>query len=104
MTSHLELSSRAALCRQLAVREPNNRALWMAEAETWSRLSQEPSHTVVTRRGEPTRSCHWRDLPNRNWLCLKGTGEHLQSWKAGRIAGKDPLEDFLDLMAIEDGE
>jgi hypothetical protein len=99
MTSHFELSSRAALCRQLARREPNNRALWMAEAESWSRLSQEPSQILVTRRGESTRSHHWRILPSRNWLYFKGAGAHSQSLKA-----MDPLEDFLDRMAIEDGE
>ena len=103
MTSHFELSSRAALCRQLAKREPSNRALWMAEAESWSRLSQEPSHILVPRRGESTRSYHWRVLPNRNWHCLRGKGGHSQSLKEGRTVGKDPLEDFLDRMAIEDG-
>jgi hypothetical protein len=41
MTSQLELSLRAALCRQLAKREPANRTLWIAEAENWSRLSNE---------------------------------------------------------------
>jgi len=41
MISSLELDSRAALCRQLAKREPVNRALWMAEAESWSRLSKD---------------------------------------------------------------
>ena len=41
MTSQLELSLRAALCRQLAKREPANRTLWMAEAENWSRLSNQ---------------------------------------------------------------
>src|SRR6266403_4711127 len=41
MASQLELSARAALCRQLAKREPTNRVLWMAEAENWSRLSNE---------------------------------------------------------------
>jgi hypothetical protein len=41
MTSQFEFSSRAALCRQLARQEPSNRALWMAEAENWSRLSRE---------------------------------------------------------------
>jgi hypothetical protein len=40
MASQLELSARAALCRQLAKREPANRALWLAEAENWSRLSK----------------------------------------------------------------
>jgi hypothetical protein len=41
MTDHLELNSRAALCRKLAQREPANRTFWMAEAENWSRLSRE---------------------------------------------------------------
>jgi hypothetical protein len=41
MISRLELNSRIRLCRQLAKREPANRALWMAEAGTWSRLSKE---------------------------------------------------------------
>jgi hypothetical protein len=40
MTSQLELTSRAALCRHLAKREPANGVLWMAEAENWSRLSK----------------------------------------------------------------
>lgn len=41
MTSQLELTSRAALCRQLAKREPANGVFWMAEAENWSRLSKQ---------------------------------------------------------------
>jgi hypothetical protein len=44
MTSHLELWSRAALCRQLARREPKSKIYWLAEAENWSRLSCEPIH------------------------------------------------------------
>ena len=43
MTGQLEFSLRATLCRKLAKREPANRVLWMAEAETWSRLSKERS-------------------------------------------------------------
>jgi hypothetical protein len=42
MTSHLELWSRAALCRQLARREPKSKTYWLAEAESWLRLSREP--------------------------------------------------------------
>ena len=41
MTGHVEFSSRAALCRQLAKREPTNGVLWMAEAANWLRLSNE---------------------------------------------------------------
>jgi hypothetical protein len=40
MISQAELDSRAALCRQLARREPVYQALWLAEAECWSRLSR----------------------------------------------------------------
>ena len=47
MASRLELSARAALCRELAKREPANGVLWMTEAENWSRLSNEKL------RGEP---------------------------------------------------
>jgi hypothetical protein len=57
MASQLELSARAALCRQLAKREPTNRVLWMAEAENWSRLSHEK-----LRRGPKQKSvtASWR--------------------------------------------
>jgi hypothetical protein len=104
MTSPLELSSRAALCRQLAMREPGSRALWMAEAENWSRLAQRPCNTGVTRRGDSTGCCHWSILRNRNWLRLNGTGGYSQSLRQGGGAWKDPFEDFMDLMAIEDSE
>jgi hypothetical protein len=54
MISHLELSSRAALCRQLARREPNSKVYWMAEAENWLRLSREPIYLERTgRRDDP---------------------------------------------------
>ena len=48
MTGPLEFSARAALCRQLARREPKSRILWLAEAERWSRLTLPPHATVVT--------------------------------------------------------
>lgn len=41
VVSQLELSARAALCRRLAKHEPKIRIFWMAEAENWSRLSNE---------------------------------------------------------------
>ncbi len=44
MTDQSEFNSRAALCRELAQREPANRTFWMAEAENWSRLSKEKPH------------------------------------------------------------
>lgn len=48
MTGSLEFSARAALCRQLARREPNSEILWLAEAERWSRLTLAPCATVAT--------------------------------------------------------
>jgi hypothetical protein len=41
MTGQSEFSSRAELCRRLAQRDPANRTLWMAEAETWTRRSKD---------------------------------------------------------------
>jgi hypothetical protein len=53
MISHLELSSRAALCRQLARREPNSKIYWLAEAENWLRLSREPIYPARTVDRDP---------------------------------------------------
>ena len=53
MTDQLELNSRAELCRQLAELEPANRILWMAEAENWSRLSQDKFRDEAGERPDP---------------------------------------------------
>ena len=53
MTSHLELSSRAALCRQFARREPNYKGYWLAEAENWMRLSRESARPIWPRARDP---------------------------------------------------
>ena len=42
MITQTELSSRAALCRQLAQREPDSKVYWLAEAESWLRLCHKP--------------------------------------------------------------
>lgn len=42
MTGLSEFRARAALCRQLARLEPGCKYLWLAEADRWSRLEQEP--------------------------------------------------------------
>jgi hypothetical protein len=68
MSNQLELNLRAALCRQLAKREPANRALWMAEAENWSPLSKEKL------RGEATAFPDGLFLLSRNPPCLKASG------------------------------
>jgi hypothetical protein len=50
MINQTELNSRAALCRQLARREPNSKIYWLAEAENWLRLSRRLTH--LERTGE----------------------------------------------------
>jgi len=71
MISQVELKSRAALCRQLAEREPANGVLWMAEAASWSRLSKKDS------RGEP-RMPAGSEISESSRARL----ERLLSWKA----------------------
>lgn len=94
MTSHLEMSSRAALCRQLAVREPNSKAYWLAEAESWLRLSRGPDRAIVKREGALAEylSC--------GILCRYDRLES-QLRQPASIAG-DAFERFLDLMPAED--
>jgi hypothetical protein len=81
MASQLELSARAALCRELAKCEPTNRVLWTAEAENWSRLSNEK------RRGE--RQAQGYVVPD---AFTHGTSAQRTRWfmtglKSGDIAG-----------------
>jgi len=70
MTSHQEFSARAALCRQFARREPDSRDLWLAEAERWSRLTQQPDATARAQR-EPAwcRSAMTRHGPADSGHC-----------------------------------
>lgn len=53
MINQTELNSRAALCRQLARREPSSKVYWLAEAENWLRLSREPTHLERTGGEDP---------------------------------------------------
>jgi hypothetical protein len=41
MKNVVEFRAQATLCRQLAMCEPKNSSLWLAEAERWSRLAQD---------------------------------------------------------------
>ena len=67
MINQFELNSRAALCRQLARREPNSKVYWLAEAENWLRLSREPIHLERTGR---------RDDPFEQFLALMARQPH----------------------------
>ncbi len=50
MTSLLECNARAALCRHLAMLEPDSRYIWLAEAERWARLTKENEDEPETPR------------------------------------------------------
>jgi len=41
MRNLVKMRAQAGLCRQLAIREPANRARWLAEAERWTRLERD---------------------------------------------------------------
>ena len=90
--SLLECNARAALCRQLARLEPDSKNLWLAEAERWSRLTQAPNVTVVTRLREPAGTWRWKVLPKRNPLDVNVTEE---KFEFGKTAGRDALEEVL---------
>jgi hypothetical protein len=53
MITQTELSLRAALCRQLAQREPSSKVYWLAEAEKWSRLCHKPIDLERTGDDDP---------------------------------------------------
>ena len=63
MTTRLELILRAALCRQLAKRDPVNQAIWMAEAENWLRLSKEKLQGEAEAKSVPARPVSARQTP-----------------------------------------
>ena len=58
MTSLLEFSARAELCRKFAKLEPHASCVWLAEAARWSRLIRE--RAVINEdelfQGSPTRA------------------------------------------------
>ena len=70
MIDQSELKSRAALCRELAQREPANRTFWMAEAENWSRLSKEKSHGDDGIKIDSGILARWRVQPAQVLLIL----------------------------------
>ena len=48
MTSFLEFHARAELCRRFARLEPQTASVWLAEAESWSRLTRQPCRRIAT--------------------------------------------------------
>jgi hypothetical protein len=76
MSNRSEFGLRASLCRQLAILEPANRALWLAEAEYWAGLAKEAGDGEGgTKIGEPPtpaglRARLARRLPFPQWTGL----------------------------------
>jgi hypothetical protein len=65
MIDQLEFDLRATLCRQLANREPANRIFWMAEADSWSRLSKERSRGAADEKVNSGIAPNWREKSAR---------------------------------------
>jgi hypothetical protein len=97
MTSPQEFSARAALCRQLAKREPDSKNLWLAEAERWSRLKQEPSVAMDTRHDEPAETWCWEVIPKRRPRDIRMTGVQF----GAETSGEDPFLVFLTGLPLE---
>jgi hypothetical protein len=86
MISRLELNSRIRLCRQLAKREPANRALWMAEAGDWSRLSKETLRAgarAKTGSGILARLRAW----SARIACMEASQKHERYWPPRQASG-----------------
>jgi hypothetical protein len=60
MKNVVELRARAALCRQLAVREPTNCSIWLSGAGRWSHLAQDDQFetSAVKFADEGEQLCH----------------------------------------------
>ena len=99
MTSALELSARAALCRQLAKREPDSKNLWLAEAERWSHLA--PERCAVGRHRQPVEAWCWHVIPRRRPPDAEMAAVRFEFRNA---AGGDGLDELLAGMSAEAGQ
>lgn len=103
MTSHLELSARAALCRQLARREPDSKNLWLAEAERWSHLTPALG-AVLTRHDEDAEAWCWKAIGKRKPLGAKTSEMQFELHRAEQAAGGDAFEALLNGLPLEAAE
>ncbi len=99
MISPLEFSARAALCRQLARREPDSKNLWLAEANRWSRLTQEQGLVVVTPRDGLAEAWCWKAIRRR-----KPTEVPFEFRNAAKTADRDVFEELLSGLTLEADE
>jgi hypothetical protein len=82
MISHIELSARAALCRQLASREPDSKNVWLAEAERWSHFAQRPGFAAATPHAGRATAWFWYAPRKRKLLADEMTAIRIYSLSA----------------------
>jgi hypothetical protein len=99
MTNRLEFSARAALCRQLAGREPDSKDLWLAEAERWSHLTPEPAAAVAT----PAETWCCKFIQKRRPLDVNMAELQFYLRKAEKAAGREAFE-VLNGLSLEAGD
>ncbi len=92
MTNLLEFGARAAPCQQLAQREPDSKDLWLAEAERWLRLTQEPGLTVAALYGGSAKAWCLRTIRKRKKV------QH-EFWSAARAADGEEFEAFEEFSS-----
>jgi hypothetical protein len=99
MKSPLEFSARAALCRQLAQREPDSKNLWLAEANRWSRLTREQSRAVMILHHGMAETWCWKAIRRR-----KPAEVQFEFRNAAKAADRDVFEELLSGLPLEAGE
>lgn len=104
MTSVLELSARAALCRQLARREPDSETLWLAEAERWSRLAPESGAKAEASHRQPAGAWCWQVMPRRRPRDVEKTEKTKVLFEFRNAPDRDALEELLTGMSGEAGQ
>jgi hypothetical protein len=97
MTNLLECGARAALCRQLAQREPDSKDLWLAEAERWLRLTQEPGLRGAAPDGGSARTWCLKTIRKRKNV------QH-EFWNTPIAADSEAFEELSSGLSLEIAE
>jgi hypothetical protein len=100
MISHMELSARAALCRQLASREPDGKNVWLAEAERWSHFTRAPDIAAAIPHDHRVRNWCWHVVHGRQRLDDVTEMQFFLRF-AEAAAGRDRLDALLTGLSAE---
>lgn len=93
MTGLLEFNARAALCRQLAKVEPDNKNLWLAEAERWSR--QKSGVALEAPRAKLAGTWCWEVTPKRKHRAVNAAEAQFGARGIAKPADRDTFEEFF---------